>query len=68
MLLPWAVGFVAHQLINPGYVSWWASAWSSFGHSIGFTPASWMSASILSFGAAGAVTLLVRGMARLMRR
>ena len=68
MLLPWAVGFVVYQLINPGYVSWWASAWSSFGHSIGFTPASWMSASILSFAAAGAVTLLVRGMARLMRR
>jgi purine-cytosine permease-like protein len=68
MLLPWAVGFVVYQLINPGYVSWWASAWSSFGHSIGFTPAGWMSASILSFAAAGAVTLLVRGMARLMRR
>jgi nucleobase:cation symporter-1, NCS1 family len=68
MLLPWAVGFVVYQLINPGYVSWWSSAWSSFGHSIGFTPATWMSASILSFCAAGAVTLLVRGMARLMRR
>ena len=31
MLLPWAVGFVIYQLINPGYVSWWASAWTSFG-------------------------------------
>src|SRR5487761_691648 len=49
MLLPWAAGFVTYQLINPGYVSWWASAWTSFGHDIGFTPASWMSASILSF-------------------
>lgn len=62
MLLPWAVGFVIYQLINPGYVSWWASAWSSFGQHIGFTPASWMSASILSFCAAGIVTLLVRGL------
>jgi purine-cytosine permease-like protein len=68
MLLPWAVGFVVYQLINPGYVSWWASAWSSFGHDIGFTPASWMSASILSFCAAGIMTLLVRGSAKLRRR
>jgi NCS1 family nucleobase:cation symporter-1 len=68
MLLPWAVGFVLYQLINPGYVSWWASAWISFGQDIGFTPASWMSASILSFCAAGAVTLLVRGMTTVLRR
>jgi hypothetical protein len=68
MLLPWAVGFVIYQLINPGYVSWWASAWSSFGHDIGFTPASWMSASILSFCAAGIMTLLVRGTARLLQQ
>jgi nucleobase:cation symporter-1, NCS1 family len=68
MLLPWAVGFLIYQLINPGYVSWWASAWSSFGHDIGFTPASWMSASILSFCAAGIMTLLVRGATRLLRQ
>jgi putative hydroxymethylpyrimidine transporter CytX len=68
MLLPWAVGFVIYQLINPGYVSWWASAWSSFGHDIGFTPAGWMSASILSFCAAGIMTLLVRGTARLLQQ
>jgi putative hydroxymethylpyrimidine transporter CytX len=68
MLLPWAVGFVIYQLINPGYVSWWASAWSSFGQDIGFTPASWMSASILSFCAAGIMTLLVRGTAKLLRQ
>jgi NCS1 family nucleobase:cation symporter-1 len=68
MLLPWAAGFVVYQLINPGYVSWWASAWTSFGQDIGFTPASWMSASILSFCIAGMVTLLVRGVAQLRRR
>ena len=67
MLVPWAVGFVVYQLINPGYVSWWASAWSSFGQDIGFTPAGWMSASILSFCAAGIMTLLVRGLAKLLR-
>jgi nucleobase:cation symporter-1, NCS1 family len=67
MLLPWAAGFVTYQLINPGYVSWWASAWTSFGHDIGFTPASWMSASILSFCVAFLVTLLVGGLAGRVR-
>ena len=68
MLLPWAAGFVVYQLINPGYVSWWASAWSAFGRAIGFAPAGWMSASILSFCTAGILTLLVSGLARLLRR
>jgi putative hydroxymethylpyrimidine transporter CytX len=57
MLLPWAAGFVMYQLVNPGYVSWWASAWTSVAGWLGFTPASWMSASILSFLAAAVVTL-----------
>jgi nucleobase:cation symporter-1, NCS1 family len=64
MLAPWAIGFVVYQLINPGYISWWASAWTSFGHDIGFTSADWMSASILSFGASGVATLLVGWVAR----
>jgi nucleobase:cation symporter-1, NCS1 family len=68
MLVPWAAGFVVYQLINPGYISWWASAWMSFARGIGFTPASWMSASILSFAAAALVTLVVKGAARLLRR
>jgi NCS1 family nucleobase:cation symporter-1 len=68
MLVPWAVGFVVYQLINPGYVSWWASAWSSVGRAIGFTPSSWMSASILSFCASGVMTLLGMVIGRLLRR
>ena len=68
MLAPWAVGFVVYQLINPGYISWWASAWSSAGSAIGFTPASWMSASILSFCASGVMTLLGTVTGRLLRR
>ncbi len=67
MLLPWAAGFVTYQLINPGYVSWWASAWTSFGHDIGFTPASWMSASILSFCVAAAITMLVGWLTRVVQ-
>ncbi len=65
MLLPWAAGFVTYQLINPGYVSWWVSAWTSVGHAVGFTPASWMSASILSFCVAGVLTLLTGALTRL---
>jgi NCS1 family nucleobase:cation symporter-1 len=65
MLLPWAAGFVTYQLINPGYVSWWVSAWTSFGRFIGFTAQSWMSASILSFAVAVLITLLVGWLARL---
>jgi nucleobase:cation symporter-1, NCS1 family len=57
MLVPWAAGFVTYQLINPGYISWWVSAWGWAGRHIGFTPASWMSASILSFAVAALVTL-----------
>jgi hypothetical protein len=64
MLLPWAAGFVTYQLINPGYVSWWASAWTSVGHAIGFTPASWMSASILSFAVAAMLTAVLAVAAR----
>jgi len=65
MLLPWAAGFVTYQLINPGYVSWWVSAWTSFGRMIGFAPQSWMSASILSFAVAAVITLLAGAAARL---
>ena len=68
MLVPWAAGFVTYQLINPGYVSWWVSAWTSFGRDIGFTPAGWMSASILSFAVAAAVTLLTGALTRWFRR
>jgi hypothetical protein len=67
MLLPWAAGFVTHQLINPGYVTWWVSAWTSFGRLIGFTAQSWMSASILSFAVAALITLLVGWLARLSK-
>ena len=56
MLVPWAAGFITYQLINPGYISWWVSAWTWVAARIGFTPASWMSASILSFVVAAAVT------------
>ena len=57
MLVPWAAGFVMYQLINPGYVSWWVTAWTQVASWLHFTPASWMSASILSFAVAALVTV-----------
>jgi len=68
MLLPWALGFVTYQLINPGYVSWWVSAWTRIGHLIGFRAASWMSASICSFVVAAGLTLAGGGVAGVARR
>ncbi|MGH3099000.1 MAG: purine-cytosine permease family protein [Streptosporangiales bacterium] len=62
-LLPWAVGFVAYQLVNPGSVPGWQQAWEHVRSWLHFTPASWMSASILSFLVA-AVTAVAAGLAR----
>ena len=59
MLLPWLLGFVTYQLLNPGYVSWWASMWRHVQDGLGFTPTSWMSASIISFVVAALATVPV---------
>jgi len=49
MLTAWAVGFVAYQVINPGYLAHWSTFWTKIGehlHTIGHT---WLSASITAF-------------------
>jgi purine-cytosine permease-like protein len=56
-LLPWALGFCAYQLINPGSISWWSTAWSHVQDWLHFAPATWMSASLLSFIVAALATL-----------
>lgn len=61
MLLPWAAGFVAYQIVNPGYVDWWAKWWVDRG----ITSPTWASASIVSFAVAAALALAV---GRLRRR
>lgn len=58
-VIPWAVGFATYQAINPGTVSWWASWWASTRNTVSFAPATWMSASLLSFAVAAALTLAV---------
>ena len=56
MILAWAVGIATYQLINPGNVGWWSRLWTDAQDAFGFTPSSWMSASLLSFAAAAVVT------------
>jgi nucleobase:cation symporter-1, NCS1 family len=68
MLVAWAAGFVMYQLINPGYISWWVSAWSWVAHQVGFTAESWMSASILSFVVSALAALVVGSLATAVRR
>jgi nucleobase:cation symporter-1, NCS1 family len=60
MLLPWAVGFCVYQLVNPGAIPRWAGLWTRVARDIHFTAQTWMSASLLSFVAAAALTVVVR--------
>lgn len=59
MVVPWIAGFVTYQLINPGFVGWWARWWTARQADLGFTPESWMSATLLSFAVAAVLTLIV---------
>lgn len=63
-LAAWLVGVVVYQLIYPGTVPGWQRLWTQAQEALHFTPASWMSASLLSFLAAGAVTYLAGSLAR----
>jgi nucleobase:cation symporter-1, NCS1 family len=58
-LVPWALGFGAYQLVNPGYLDWWVRAWAHVQSWLHFTPTSWMSASLISFAVAAVATVPV---------
>ncbi|MBN9621147.1 MAG: cytosine permease, partial [Actinobacteria bacterium] len=49
MLLPWLLGFVVYQMINPGQIGWWSRMWGHVDGWVDFTPNSWTSASLISF-------------------
>jgi putative hydroxymethylpyrimidine transporter CytX len=57
MLVPWLLGIVMYQLINPGYVGWWVRGWGHVDSWLHFTTQTWMSASLLSFAVAAVLTL-----------
>ncbi|HEY3632423.1 MAG TPA: cytosine permease [Jatrophihabitantaceae bacterium] len=58
-LVPWALGFVMYQLINPGTLSWWTRWWGHVQSWLHFTPQTWMSASLLSFAVAALATAMI---------
>jgi purine-cytosine permease-like protein len=57
MLGPWLLGFLAYQLINPGYVGWWSRGWTRIDGWLHFTPTTWMSASLISLAVAALATV-----------
>jgi purine-cytosine permease-like protein len=56
MVLPWLLGFVAYQLLNPGSIGWWVRMWQHVDRWLHLTVQSWMSASVLSFAVAALAT------------
>jgi NCS1 family nucleobase:cation symporter-1 len=58
MLAAWLVGLAVYQLVNPGDVGAWSAMWSHIAGWLHFQQQSWMSASLLSFLAAGIVAYL----------
>ncbi len=67
MVFAWFVGFVLYQLINPGYIGWWVTMWTHVATALHWHTQSWMSASLLSFIASGAVTAVVAPLSRRRR-
>ena len=57
MLLAWAAGFVAYQLINPGSIAGWSDAWTGAASALHTTGHPWLSASIASFTVAVLIAL-----------
>ena len=57
MLVPWVLGVVTYQLVNPGYVGWWVERWTTVQGWVHFSYHTWMSASVLSFAVAALLTL-----------
>ncbi len=68
MVVAWLVGFVVYQLINPGYISWWASIWAHVASFVGFRVQPWMSASLISFGVSAAAAALLGAVEGARRR
>ncbi|HEY2331311.1 MAG TPA: cytosine permease [Acidimicrobiales bacterium] len=59
LLIPWIVGFVAYQLVNPGTVGWWADWWMARRTDLHLDPPAWLSASLVAFVVASLLTFAV---------
>jgi putative hydroxymethylpyrimidine transporter CytX len=60
LLVPWVLGFIVYQMVNPGGIGWWADLWSTVDRWLHFTPPEWLSASLFSFAVAFVVSLFFR--------
>jgi putative hydroxymethylpyrimidine transporter CytX len=62
MVVPWLIGFVVYQMLNPGYIGWWQRMWHHVDSGIHLSVQPWMSASVFSFLVAALATapLVVR--------
>lgn len=65
LLVPWLLGFVVYQVLNPGSVDWWARIWLRAQDLVGVHPGWWSSASLYSFVAAAACTGVLARLERL---
>jgi putative hydroxymethylpyrimidine transporter CytX len=62
MVVPWLLGFVAYQLLNPGTVPGWSSLWVRAQTALlSGPPPIWLSASLTSFVVAAVATLVAPG-------
>jgi nucleobase:cation symporter-1, NCS1 family len=70
MAAAWLIGFTVYQLIHPSDIGWWSAGWIKIQGLLHFTPADWMSASLLSFAvsvlAASAIGALARRLSTLV--
>ena len=67
LTLSWALGFITYQLINPGYATGWSTLWRNIQSLIHFTPATWMSASIISFLVSAITSLLFNSRSKILK-
>lgn len=67
MFAAWFSGFVAYQLVNPGYVNGWNDVWVWVQQLVGFTPPTWLAASWFAL-VVGAVATLLFGLVERMAR
>lgn len=58
-LIPWGVGFVAYNMVNPGELGWWSRWWERVDDALHFTSPTWLPGTLGAFAVAAVVTLLI---------
>lgn len=68
MFASWLAGFVAYQLVNPGYVNGWNDLWIWVRDQVGFVPPTWLAASWFALLVGGLATALFGSLERSLGR